>query len=436
MLPLLPPFFIKNPIFMDSRIHVSSEIGALRQVLVHCPDSGIDRISPRRAEELLFDDIVYLKKMQEEHNIFTDVLKAFLGDDNVLETESMILEALYANAERKQRLIDAIATFEELPDAHKLLMERLPNEELAELVITGYCTSTDEILFDPIPNFLFTRDIAVTINDHVVITKPAKSARQRENYLARFIFWEHPLFADLQAEQRIINLNKINRFPPSRMGEPVSVEGGDVMIIDKDYLLIGCSERTTAHGIESLRDELFKRGVVKNVVRINIPNERYCMHIDTIFTQINYNHIVAFAPLVVDGLGSYVTVYRHTGVSKEYATIKDFFVAEINENMEFIPSGNGKSPYAEREQWTDGCNLVALRPGIALTYDRNTETAKALERFGYTIIHAEKFLKLYKAGKINPDTVQNTIIMLPSSELSRGRGGSHCMTCPIARAEV
>ena len=173
-------------------------------------------------------------------------------------------------------------------------------------------------------------------------------------------------------------------------------------MIHKDYLLIGCSERTTEHTIKQLCKSLFARKVVANVVQINIPNDRSCMHIDTLFTQISQNHVVAFKPTVVDGIGSSVIVHNQSGNSKEYGSVADFMKAELNPNMEFILSGNGKSPFQEREQWTDGCNLVTLRPGIALTYDRNCETEKALNAAGFATIDAEKLLKKIRQGKINP----------------------------------
>ncbi len=420
----------------DRKIYVSSEIGKLKRVIVHRPDEGIARISPRRAEELLFDDIVHLPQMQAEHDIFTDVLRAFLGNDNVLETRQLLVEALDTASDTKEEMIEKIIDYEELPPSYAKLLAQLSNEDLADTLITGYLERDNHILFDPIPNFIFTRDISVTVNDHILILKAAKQARFRENFLARFIFLAHPVFGATRDDGKIINLNRVEQFPPSKRGENISIEGGDCMIINKDYLLIGRSERTNAYTIRALAETLFERGVVKNVVQINIPQERSFMHIDTIFTHINQNHITAFKPIVVDGLSSNVEVHRANGTNTFYPSVKDFIRSEINPKMKFILSGDGESPYQEREQWTDGCNLVTLKPGVALTYDRNPKTELAFKDYGYNIMPARKFLEDVKLGKIQTDTLENTIITLPSNELSRARGGSHCMTCPIEREDV
>ncbi|MCS6929014.1 MAG: arginine deiminase family protein [Saprospiraceae bacterium] len=420
---------------INSRIYVDSEIGRLKKVIVHRPDEGIARITPKRAGELLFDDIVHLPNMQEEHDIFTNVLRAFLGKENVFEVGDLVAEST-RDEESKYEVINKIIDFEELPYSFIPRLAGLSPEQLADTLITGYLEPEDRILFDPIPNLIFTRDIAVTVKDYVIITKANKSARFRENFLTRLIFSSHPVFRRLKADGKTINLNRVDKFPPSKKGETVSIEGGDVMILNKDYLLIGCSERTNNYAFQLLKETLFDRGIIKNVVQVNIPAERTYMHIDTVFTQINYNHIVAYKPIVQDGLGSYVDVHRHTGEEIEYPSLKDFLLAEINPKMEFIWVGQGESPYQEREQWTDGCNLVALKPGVAITYDRNPITERAFKSFGYKVIGAEKLLRDIDNGKIHPDQVENTIITIPSYELSRARGGSHCMTCPIEREEI
>ena len=419
----------------NSRIYVDSEIGKLKKVIVHRPDEGIARITPKRAEELLFDDIVHLPNMQDEHDIFVNVLRAFVGKDNVLELGDLLTESC-RNEESRYEIINKIVDFEELPYSFIPRLASLSPEQLADTLITGYLEPEDRILFDPIPNLIFTRDLAVTVKEHVIITKAAKEARFRENFLTRLIFSSHPVFKRLKADGKTINLNRVDKFPPNKRGETISIEGGDVMMFHKDYLLIGNSERTNNYAFEMLKNYLFEKGIIKNIVQVNIPAERTYMHIDTIFTQINHNHVVGYKPIVQDGLGSYVDVHRHTGEELEYPSIVDFLKAEVNPKMEFIWAGRGETPYQEREQWTDGCNLVALKPGVAVTYDRNPITEKAFKDFGYKVVSAEKMLRDIDNGKVDPEKVENTIITIPSNELSRARGGSHCMTCPIEREEL
>ena len=416
--------------------YVDNEISQLEQVITHLPSDGISRISPKKAESLLFDDIVFYPLMREEYRVFQRLLHLFLGKDNVLDTSDLIVEAIKANPDIRHDLVQKIIDFEELPQSFVQHLQDIDSAKLSHILITGYHKDEDRILFDPIPNYMFTRDIAVTIKDHILISKATKEARHRENLLSRFIFNNHPLFQSSAQSGKLIDLNDLEAFPPSRRAEAVNAEGGDIMMLSPEHLLIGCSERTSQYAFESIKKRIFEIGLMDHVVQVNIPNERSFMHIDTLFTRIDENTISCYKPIVYDGEGSNVIVYDKSGKRRIYPSIGEYITTEVNKEMEFIFSGGGISPYQEREQWTDGCNLVAIRPGVAISYDRNLKTLNAFNKGGYQVMDAEEVFRQSHSDSQFIDRMEKTIITIPSAELSRARGGSHCMTCPIKRTPL
>jgi arginine deiminase len=470
------------------KVKVSSEITTLRSVIIHSPDKGLGKVVPSKAQDWLFEDIVHLDTIRkDEYDYYLKVLLYFLdptkvkgkiktidGDSernfykpnhkefhnssHVIEFQSLLIDILTDNDIRK-KLVSAVCAIEGLTYQLQNTLIETPAAELAEIIISG-SINNDEMIFAPIPNLIFTRDIGITINQHILLNKPLKKARSRESLLARYIFFNHPYFLNY--------INKIIEIPDAphhflRPGEESeirsSLECGDLMILSKDHLLIGFSERTSATAINETIKILFDKKVVKKITVIKIPHKRDFMHLDTVFTQVKKNLWVilhAIGKIDVSGNGYEPIDHLIDSTPSDKIEITQFFEEDINnpkkflsveslladvsendlgskEKTQFIYSGDEKFPYNSREQWTDSCNLLALKEGVVLGYNRNDFTIKAFENKGFTIIPVKDLLEKFETGELSPETLENTFITMPSAELSRARGGFHCMSLPILR---
>jgi len=361
---------------------------------------------------------------------------------------------------------------------------KLDAEPLSRVLITGVISSSDkkndDFIFPPVPNLIFTRDIGIVVNGHLLLTKPAELARQREaiitKYIAYYELFKHDIENDSFSD-KVIELNEDRSFlleddDDKRM---VTVEGGDVMMVAPNHLLIGCSIRTSPSAIEKIIQQLFKKKVLNKVSVVKIPEKRDFMHIDTVFTQVKKNMWVVFGKFagteqadtgvhIADTLRGEKKVQKaakvkvtqfirqETATNKGYKVLVDESIESLEEllyhvsvedlgckknEVDVVYCADGEFPYDEREQWTDACNLLALKEGVVVGYDRNPFTINEFQKRGFYIIKAAEFIKKMKDGAdLNELLKQDTFILLPSSELSRARGGSHCMSMPLLRENI
>jgi arginine deiminase len=387
---------------------VASEVGRLRTVVLHRPGEEIQRLTPRNNDELLFDGVPWVSRAQEEHDAFADALRD--RDVEVLYLRALLTEVLDVPAAREQLLDSALRPQMIGPSLAEALRDHLgalPSAELAgslmggiaheELPVSGglvdRMTQAQEFIIRPLPNLLFTRDSSVWLEHGVAVTALALTARRRESSITGTIYTHHPRFAGTPL------------LYSGDVEDEAWLEGGDVLVLAPGVLAIGVGQRTTPAGVETFAARLFAAGAARAVLAVPISQDRATMHLDTVCTMVDRDAVVMYPPLA-DALEAYV-------VEPDRVSGPEPFLAAAARAMGIDALrviDTGLDPVtAEREQWDDGNNTLAIAPGVVVAYERNVETNARLEEEGIEVLR------------------------IAGSELGTGRGGPRCMSCPVLR---
>lgn len=413
-------------------IRVRSEVGRLREVLVHEPGPEVDLMVPSMMDELLFEDILFGERAREEHARFRRVLQ-LLGV-RVLEARVLLEEAL-RESNARSFLLDGLRA--ELPEPVVADLEALAPRQLAAALVQGIRRAAAEraaveptALFSipPLPNWCFQRDPQAVVGEAVVIASMAAPARRREALLSRTIFRFHPAFRGVP----------ILRDASPTAAEEGTLEGGDVIVLSSDVLVVGQSERTSRAGIESLCRALERRdGAPRWVLAVLLPRRRAYMHLDTVFLPVDRDACLVYPQVILGAGAEAAAVYELDLHARggQFVEAGDLLAAlrRRGADLEPIPCGGSDPIVQQREQWTDGANAFAVAPGIVVLYDRNRATADELARNGFRAIRAEDLL--LGRDEVDLDRGGRALILLDSNEISRARGGPHCLVHPLLRED-
>lgn len=412
--------------------YVGSEVGRLRKVLVHRPGLSLQRLTPSNASDLLFDDVLWVRKAGEQHDEFVTLLRE--RGVEVLLLEEMLAETLDQVPSSRLDILDSVVheltVGIGLADELRGFLAEMPAPTLARHLIgglaphevedvdlsrslTGQMYGQKDFILPPLPNSLFTRDSSCWIYDGVSLNPMYSKVRQLEVVNVGAIYRHHPLFAEEQFHYWYPPEGGAGGFDLEDFGYS-SLEGGDVMPIGNGTVLVGCSERTTPIMVEQLAQSLFAQESAERVIACQMTKDRAHMHLDTVFTFLDRDAVTTY-PTVVDRIRAFSLRPGSSEGSVEVTAEKDFIGAVTDalgcEKLRVVTTG-GDDYQAEREQWDDGNNVVALEPGVVVGYSKNEYTNRKLRNAGIEVLEID------------------------GSELGRGRGGGHCMTCPLLRDAI